>query len=145
MDETGVILSMLGSVKVLVGKDDTQKYRGARVKRTIITAVECISADSRYLNPMIIWPATTYRSNWITFPTPGWHYACNESGYTDSNISLQWLKRVFDPETKERANGRPRVLIFDGFGIYETLEILEYCFVNNIILCRILSYTSHKL
>lgn len=118
MDETGVILSMLGSVKVLVGKDDKRRYRGARVKRTMVAAIECISADGRCLNPMIIWPATTHRSNWTTFPTPGWHYAYNESGYTDSNISLQWLKRVFDPETKERANGRPRVLIFDGFGTH---------------------------
>jgi len=29
MDETGVMLSMLGSVKVLVGKDDTGDYKGA--------------------------------------------------------------------------------------------------------------------
>ncbi|KAE8821929.1 hypothetical protein PTNB85_10567 [Pyrenophora teres f. teres] len=145
MDETGVMLSMLGSVKVLVSKDDKRTYRGARVKRTTVTAIECISADSRYLNPMIIWPATTHRSNWTTFPTPGWHYACNESGYTDSNISLQWLERVFDLETKEFANGRPRVLILDGFGTHETLKILEYCFANNIALCRLPSYTSHKL
>ena len=97
MDETGVMLSMLGSIKVLVGKDDTRGYRGARVKRTMVTAIECISADGRYLKPMIIWPATTHRSNWTTFPTPGWQYACNESGYTDSKISLEWLKRIFDP------------------------------------------------
>ncbi|KAK5110771.1 hypothetical protein LTR85_000733 [Meristemomyces frigidus] len=45
MDETGVMLSMLGSVKVLVGKDDTRDYRGARVKRTTVTAIECISGD----------------------------------------------------------------------------------------------------
>jgi hypothetical protein len=32
MDETRVMLSMLGSVKVLVGKDDRRNYRGARVK-----------------------------------------------------------------------------------------------------------------
>jgi hypothetical protein len=50
MDETGVMLSMLGSVKVLVGKADTRTYRGARVKRTMVTAVECISGDGRYLN-----------------------------------------------------------------------------------------------
>lgn len=40
MDETGVMLSMLGSVKVLVGKDDMRNYRGARVKRTMVTAIE---------------------------------------------------------------------------------------------------------
>jgi hypothetical protein len=145
MDETGVMLSMLGSVKVLVGKDDKRKYRGARVKRTTVTAIECISADGRYLNPLIIWPATTHRSNWTIYPTPGWQYGCSESGYTDSHISLEWLKRIFDPETKDRAKGKPRVLICDGFGTHETVEILEFCLGNNIILCRLPSHTSHKL
>jgi hypothetical protein len=36
IDETGVMLSMLNSVKVLVSKDDTHAYRGARVKRTMV-------------------------------------------------------------------------------------------------------------
>jgi hypothetical protein len=145
MDETGVMLSMLGSVKVLVGKADLRAYRGARVKRKMVTAIECISADGTYLKPMVIWPATTHRSNWTTYDTPGWHYACSESGYTDSKISLEWLVRVFDPQTRERAKGKPRVLICDGFGTHATLEILEHCFANNILLCRLPSHTSHKL
>ena len=101
MDETGIMLSKLNSVRVLVGKDSKRGYRGARVKRTTITAIECVSGDGRYLNPMIIWPASTHRANWVTHPTPGWYYARSDSGYTDSYISLQWLQRVFDPETKE--------------------------------------------
>ncbi|KAF1818899.1 CENP-B protein, partial [Dissoconium aciculare CBS 342.82] len=136
---------MLGSVKVLVGRDDTRAYRGAQVKRTTVTAIECISADGRCLSPMIIWPAATHRSNWTTFPTPGWHYAYSESGYTDSQISFEWLRQVFDPQTRDRANGQPRVLICDGFGTHETLKILEFCFAHNIILCRLPSHTSHKL
>ncbi|TVY18694.1 hypothetical protein LARI1_G006120 [Lachnellula arida] len=134
MDETGVMLSMPSSVKVLISKYDKRDCRGARVKRTSVTAIECISGD-----------ANTHRSNWTTFPTPGWQYACSDSGYTDSVISFEWLKRIFDPETKERANKRPRVLICDGFGTHESLEILEFCFENNILLCRLPSYTSHKL
>jgi hypothetical protein len=136
---------MLGSVKVLISKDDPRDYKGTGVKRTIVTAIECISADGRSLLPMIIWPAVTHRSNWTTFPTPGWHYACSESGYTDSKISFEWLKRVFDPQTKGGANQKPRVLICDGFGTHESLEILEFCLENNIKLCRLPSYTSHKL
>jgi hypothetical protein len=197
------MLSILGSVKVLVGKDDQQNYRGAGVKRTMVTAIswipmlqschslltslikrwsqphglwrytqayikrsqlsrleniitlallvpsfnsiECVSSVGRSLLPMIIWPASTHRSNWTTYPTSGWHYAFSESGYTDSKISLEWLKRIFDPQTKELAQDKPRVLISDGFSTHETLEILEYCFENNIILCRIPSHTSHKL
>jgi hypothetical protein len=145
MDETGVKLSMLGSIKVLTGRKDLRDYRGARVKRTVVTAVECISADGRYLKPMVIWPASTHRSNWTTFRTPGWHYAYSESGYTDSEISFEWLTRVFDPQTKERAGGKLRLLICDGFGTHETLEVLEYCLANKIRLCRLPSHTSHKL
>lgn len=81
MDETGVILNIINSLKVLVGKDDPRAYRGAGVKSTMVTAIECISADGRSLLPMIIWPATTHRSNWKTYPTPGWHYAHSESRY----------------------------------------------------------------
>jgi hypothetical protein len=145
MDETGVMLSKLGSVKVLVGKDDLRDYRGAGEKRTMVTAIECISPDGRVLLPLIIWPASTHRSNWTTFPTPGWHYAHSENGYNDSKINLEWLKRVFDPQTRERANGQPRVLISDGFGSHETLEILEFCFENHIILCRLPSHPTHLI
>jgi hypothetical protein len=101
MDETGAMLSMLGCVKAPVGKDNIRTYRGAHVKRTTITAIECINVDGRYLDLMIIWPASTHRADWTTYHIPGWHYACSESVYTDSYISLEWLKRVFDPQTKE--------------------------------------------
>jgi hypothetical protein len=63
IDETGVMLSKLSSVKVLVGRDDLRDYRGAGVKRTMVTAIECISADGRSSLPLIIWPAATHRSN----------------------------------------------------------------------------------
>jgi hypothetical protein len=145
IDETVVMLSMLGSVKVLVGKDDIRDYRGARVERKMVTAIECISADGRCLKPMVIWPAATHRSNWTTHPTPGWFYAYSDSGYTDSKISLEWLTKVFEPQTKERARGKKRLLICDGFGTHATLEILEHCFADDILLCRLPSNTSHKL
>ena len=60
MDETGIMLSILGSAKVLVGKDDRRDYRGARVKYTMVTAIECVSAADESLKPMIIWPATIH-------------------------------------------------------------------------------------
>jgi hypothetical protein len=36
MDETGVMLSMLGSVKVLVGRGDVRGHRGAGVKQIMV-------------------------------------------------------------------------------------------------------------
>jgi hypothetical protein len=54
MDETGVILSMLSSLKVLVNKNDLRNYRGASVKQIIVTAIECIFANGKFLFLLII-------------------------------------------------------------------------------------------
>ena len=37
------------------------------------------------------------------------------------------------------------MLINDGFGTHETLDVLQFCFENNIILCRLPSHSSHAL
>jgi hypothetical protein len=54
MDKTRVMLCMLGSIKVLISKDDPRDYRGAGVKHTMVTAVKCVSANGRSLLLMII-------------------------------------------------------------------------------------------
>lgn len=144
MDETGVLLSVQGSLKVLVSDQDPRNYRGAGVKRELVTAIECISADGRFLDPLIIWPASTHRSPWTTHETPGWHYACSKTGYTNTEISLYWIQHVFDPQTEARANHKPRILINDGFGTHESPELMKYCMEQNIVLIRIGSHTSHK-
>jgi len=145
MDETGVLLSVLNFLKVLVSRDDLRKHRAVAVKRTLVSAVECISADGKCIHSLVIWPVATYRSSWTSYPTPGWHYACSKTDYTNTSISLYWVRSVFDPQTKARANGRPRLLISDGFGTHESLDVLNFCYENNIILCRLPSHTSHKL
>jgi hypothetical protein len=102
-------------------------------------------ARGRSLDPLIIWPTSTLRSDWATHPTPGWHFACSPSGHNNRNISLEWFRHVFGPQTKSRANGRPRILINDGFTAHQSLEMLQFCHENNIIFCRLPSHTSHKL
>jgi hypothetical protein len=61
--------------------------------------------------------------------------ACTATGYTDLYVRLQWLKQIFDLETKGRANNKLQMLICDSFSTHKTLEILKYCFANNIVLC----------
>jgi len=63
MDETRVMLFIPGFVKVLINKYDMRDYKSARVKRITVIVIECISNNNRYLNPIIIWPANTHRSN----------------------------------------------------------------------------------
>ena len=48
IDETGVILSILSSIKVFISKDDLYNYRGAEVKQIMVTTIKCISANIGY-------------------------------------------------------------------------------------------------
>ena len=138
MDETGVHLAVLNSLKVLVRSDDLRTCRVTGKDRTRITVIECISADFKVLLPLVIWPASTRRANWMTYPTPGWHYGIQENGYTDTAISLKWPIEVFNPQTKTLANGDTRLLISDSFGTHESAEIQRFCFENNIVLASLL-------
>jgi hypothetical protein len=62
MEETGVMLGKLGSLKVLVDKDDLSALRGAVVQRKMLTGIEYVFADGKPLLPLIIWLAVTHRS-----------------------------------------------------------------------------------
>jgi hypothetical protein len=88
MDETGNLLNSPASRKYVIHKDDWKRYRGAAVKRTLVTSVECISMSGRCLWPLIIWPASTHRSDWTTHRTPGWHFACSPTGYSNTAIVI---------------------------------------------------------
>ena len=54
IDKIRMMLFMLSSVKALVPKDNQRKYKSACIKRTIVTAIECINADGRYFKLTII-------------------------------------------------------------------------------------------
>jgi hypothetical protein len=54
INKTRIILSILGSIKVLVNKHDIRDYKSTRVKRITMTAIEYINSNNKYLNLMII-------------------------------------------------------------------------------------------
>ena len=96
--------------------------------------------QGQHLPPLIIWPASTHRNFWTTHPTPEWHNAHYTTVYTDSAISLTGDSMSSTHSTKDCVDKRPRVLINDGFGTNESVEILKSCHVDSIILCRLPSH-----
>jgi hypothetical protein len=56
---------------------------------------------------------------------------------------LEWLIRVFDPETRAKANGKQRALICDGHGSHVQPEVLRFCIDNKISLLLMAAHSSH--
>jgi DDE superfamily endonuclease len=56
---------------------------------------------------------------------------------------LQWLRQVFEAETREKANGKPCLLICDGHDSHIAASWIAHCMRNNIILMVLPPHSSH--
>jgi hypothetical protein len=60
---------------------------------------------------------------------------------------MDWLTRVFDRETRQKANfGRePRLLYLDGHISHINIEFIDWCDKHNIYICVYPPYITHRL
>lgn len=65
--------------------------------------------------------------------------------WASKNLGLEWLKRVFDPLTRDKAAGRQRLLIADGHGSHIRADFIAYCMENQIDLLIMPAHCSHIL
>jgi len=63
----------------------------------------------------------------------------SRKGWTDKNIAVDYL-RMFDEQTREKADGRTRVLFLDGHSSHDSYELVENARQRNV---KILAYPSH--
>ncbi|CCO37536.1 hypothetical protein BN14_11692 [Rhizoctonia solani AG-1 IB] len=57
-----------------------------------------------------------------------------DNGWTNTDVCLSWLRDVFDIETREKAAGLPRLLIWDGHVSHMSYGAALYARENNITL-----------
>ena len=62
------------------------------------------------------------------------------NGWTDSEIVLEWMKKDFEPSTREKAGSCTQVLLMDGHSSHYSPDVLKYALDHNI---RILGYPPH--
>ena len=69
----------------------------------------------------------------------------SEKGYSSQVIGKQWMQTVFDPQTKDIADGRTRLLIVDGHSSHFSYELLDYASTHDIIVICLPPHTTHAL
>jgi hypothetical protein len=146
MDESGFGVGESQTTKVLVPLDRQQQYKVVVGKQEWVTVIECINAAGDALPPMIIFKGQNINSGWIPSQTPtDWHFAVSENGWTSNILGLQWLIKVFEPQTRDKAAGRPRLLIADGHGSHIRADFIAHCMENDIDLLIMPPHCSHLL
>jgi hypothetical protein len=154
MDEKGFMLGMLSKVKRVFSKEiyKTGKYKSMLQdgNREWITTIACICADGTALSPALIYQSQSghIQDSWLQdfYPEKDrTFFATSPSGWTSNKIGLAWLKQVFDRETKAKARSSYRLLILDGHGSHVTMDFIEYCDANKILLMVFPPHATHSL
>ncbi len=76
------------------------------------------------------------------------HIVLSETGWTDNELGLAWLKNCFDPETlwyDDNGKRRSRILIFDGHASHISTEAICFCIQAEIIALCLPQHSTHLL
>lgn len=100
---------------------------------TVITVIATVGIDAAPVSPLVIYKGKSLQGT--TAPAEGdRHATVTDSGWTNSDITKQWLEKCFDPATRDRVPpGRLRLLFLDGADVHDKVDFLEACWERSIV------------
>ena len=128
--------------KAVTLKNTKYVYAQAHGTTDHITVLCAASAAGLPLPPFIIYPKS-FPGGQYRFDGPDDAlYGKSESGWIDSELFMAWLKKIF---LKHVVAQRPVVLFIDRHKTHMTLDVIDLCRENEIILFCLPPHTTHAL
>jgi hypothetical protein len=154
MDEKGFLLGITGRSKRVFSKP---LFMSRQVRQALqdgsqewISSLACICANGSFVNLALVYQsnAETLQLSWVEEINSNSYrvfVTSSTSGWSNNRISLGWLKQVFDRCTKEKAQRSHRLLIVNGYGSHLTMNFINYCDRNRILLAIFPPHSTHTL
>ncbi|KAF1983901.1 hypothetical protein K402DRAFT_396103, partial [Aulographum hederae CBS 113979] len=131
MDEKGFLIGILNKTRRVYSSTNEPKGAGQDGNRSWITVIAAICQDGTSLPPTIIYQGMSLQNSWLEDWQPedqdAW-FTATPTGWTNDEVGLSWLTKVFDRSTKRKArNGRDwRLLLIDGHGSHLNIPFIKY-------------------
>jgi len=146
MDEVGSAVGTSQTSRVLVNALELSRWKSVPGRQEWVTTIECVSASSRALPPLLIFKAKHANSSWIPKNLPqNWRISTSNSGWTSDSHGFEWLKEVFEPKTRPAIRSQRRLLIMDGHSSHITARVIQFCVDKAIDLLIMPPHCSHIL
>ena len=145
MDETGFQMGVASTTKVVCGSETKQSHARALQpgNREWVTAIVAVNAMGWSLPPQIIFAAAKHQSLWYHDLPEKYVLSVSQNGWTTDKLGIEWLQKVFEPNTTPQAGYR--LLILDGHGSHATAEFDRFCMEKKIIPLYMPPHSSHLL
>lgn len=146
MDETGFAVGATQSTRIIVDSVQKSNWKVTAGKQEWITVLECIDAAGGALPPLIIFKAKYTNTKWIPPNTPpDWCFSTSANGWSSNSHGFEWVRKVFEPESRKKSGNQPRLLIMDGHSSHITGNFIALCIENNIDILILPPHCSHLL
>jgi hypothetical protein len=115
-----------------------------------VTVVATICADGTSLSPGLIYEGqpNTIQDTWLEGVSEEEHLAfltSSANGWTNDELGFDWLVNLFDRETRAKAKRDWRLLFLDGHGSHLTIQFLDCCQSNKILVAIYPPHSTHRL
>ena len=145
IDETGIALGVCTNTQVLASSKKKKAYVKTPENREWVLIVEAVSSTGQKLQCLVIFKGQYLQTSWFTADeVPDWLYTTSENGWTSNAVGIEWLQRIFLPETAP-ADNRYRLLILDGHGSHINVEFQWLCKQHRVDLLYLPAHSSHIL
>ena len=118
---------LLGLDSLVVGSADPKRkalLKGPQ-SRNWTSFIKAVTATGRILKPGIIFKGKELQQQWFLREfqqIADWFYITSPNGWTDNHIAIEWLERVYLPQTQPIDESEPRLIILDGHGSHATVR-----------------------
>ena len=143
-DETGFRIGVGKDQWVITFEPRRRVYLPTPDNRTSLTVTECVNAAGHAIPLMIIIEGDALLERYFTDLPDNYLIAYSDSGYTNDQLSYEWVKH-FVQQSQKHIQGVYRLLLFDGFNSHCTQEFLEVLEDHKVIAYRLPPHTSHFL
>lgn len=143
MDESGLQLNSRPGIVVAEKGSKTVPVVTSSEKGETITVLACCNAEGMFLPPFVVMKGVNKKKEWEDNMPPGSKVVMSKkSAYVNAEIFFEWLSDHFLP----RKPLGTVMLILDGHTSHSSsVQMLEFCEMNGIILVCLPSHTTHYL
>ena len=148
MDEMGSSIGMIQGGHIIIDTTMQSKRELEIGRQEWVTCIECVCTDGSPLSPMIIFKGAKPLDKWIPGSTEGATEAswkASDNGWTSNDLAVQWLREIFEPQTRIKANGGRRLIICDGHGSHISAKFVAHCMHYKIEVVLLPPHSSHLL
>jgi len=143
-DETGVPTVPTKTPKVLAAKGVKRVGKATSAERgKTVTIMCCMNACGNFVPPAFIFPQVRMRPEFLDDASPESLGVAEKKGWMNREVFVQYLKH-FVKHTRPTEKD-PVLLVVDNHSSRMSLEAVEYCRQNHVVMLTLPSHSTHKI